>query len=598
MTKKLNNLSRNYGIDILKAFAIIAVVLYHLGNGILPFGYLGVEIFLVISGYFLMNGMISSYQKENRTYYFRDLIKRICRLWPLIIAASIISFVIGYFLMLPDDFENLSASVVASGVFANNILACITTKNYWDIVNTYKPLMHMWYVGLLMQAYVVLPLLLKPIFHFSKENSKKLRIGVFGLLAITFLLYVLPISSTAQKFYYLPFRLFELLAGAAVAVLPESFLKEKKKLCWGLFIASAVIILIMNVTPVTIISPAFMLIATVLCTAIALITLKHLSFGDSLAVRVIAYIGQASFSVYIWHQVIVAFMYYSFVQTLTWPSFVIFVLITTVVSILSYRFIEVPLSKIKKIKHQTWLAIVCFVMFLVVGVTSLACYKNAGVVRDVDELGISKETIKSGMHSEYNDRVYSWDKDFTDSEGKKVLVFGDSFGRDFANILSESPYGKGLQISYIYISDVSVGVSRAKYQNRIESAEIIFFAPSANFDSIPQWLTDIASEDKIYVVGTKNFGNTNGIIYAKRNSADYFNQRVSISKDFIERDIKQKNQYNSRYISLLEVVMNENGEVRVFTDDGKFISQDCRHLTQFGAQFYASKLDLSWLAAE
>ena len=61
--------------------------------------------------------------------------------------------------MLPDDFENLAESVVASSFFGNNVLACITTKNYWDVVNLYKPLMHLWYIGLLMQAYIVLPLI-------------------------------------------------------------------------------------------------------------------------------------------------------------------------------------------------------------------------------------------------------------------------------------------------------------------------------------------------------------------------------------------------------------------------------------------------------
>lgn len=68
MMKILNSPSRDYGIDLLKTFAIIAVVLYHLGGGILPYGYLGVDVFLVISGYFLLRGLIKEYQIENRTY--------------------------------------------------------------------------------------------------------------------------------------------------------------------------------------------------------------------------------------------------------------------------------------------------------------------------------------------------------------------------------------------------------------------------------------------------------------------------------------------------------------------------------------------------
>jgi hypothetical protein len=67
---------------------------------------------------------------------------------------SILSLAIGYVLWLPNDYENLAETVIASTVFSNNILSGITTKNYWDAINEYKPLMHMWYVGILMEYYV------------------------------------------------------------------------------------------------------------------------------------------------------------------------------------------------------------------------------------------------------------------------------------------------------------------------------------------------------------------------------------------------------------------------------------------------------------
>ena len=500
--------------------------------------------------------------------------------------------------MLPDDFENLSASIVASGAFANNILSCITTKNYWDIVNTYKPLMHMWYAGLLMQAHVILPLILAPIVRFSKTKNRRLQIAVLVLFLCAFTLYLLPVASTAQKFYYLPFRLFEFLAGALAAVVPKSLLNHKKKLWCCIFAVSSLGIIILHLSRTTVISQSFMLVIVVLCTVIDLIALQHISLGESLSIKLVASIGQASFSIYVWHQIIVAFMYYCIVPTLNIVSFIEFALITTVVSVLSYRFIERPFSKIKKIKSQLVLILICVLTFLVLSGGAFVCYKNSGVVRDVPELGIREDNIVGGMHSQYNDRVYSWDVEFVDDERTRVLVFGDSFGRDFANILSESTYADRMQISYIYISDVSVGVSMEKYQNRIQCAERIFFAPSANFDSIPQWLSAIADEEKIYIVGTKNFGNTNGIIYSKRNKPNYYEQTVRIDQSFISREASQKHQYGNRYISLLDAVMNDKGEVRVFTDDGKFISQDCRHLTQFGAQFYASVLDFSWLMSK
>ena len=122
-----------------------------MGGG-LTSGYLGVDIFLVVSGYFMMKSIIRA-MRENRFSYWKYLKGRIARLWPMILITAAIALGVGAFTMLPDDFENLSQSVIASNVFANNVLSYITTGNYWDVANVFKPLMHTWYVGVLLQAY-------------------------------------------------------------------------------------------------------------------------------------------------------------------------------------------------------------------------------------------------------------------------------------------------------------------------------------------------------------------------------------------------------------------------------------------------------------
>ena len=98
----------------------------------------------------------------------------------MVILASLITVVIGFFLMLPDDYENLAESAIASSVFANNILQCITTRNYWDVANDYKPLMHTWYVGLIMQFYLIYPVL----FYLARLDKKtpKRKLREFSLL--------------------------------------------------------------------------------------------------------------------------------------------------------------------------------------------------------------------------------------------------------------------------------------------------------------------------------------------------------------------------------------------------------------------------------
>lgn len=144
---------RNQWLDFLKGIAILSVVFYHLG--ILTYGYLGVDLFLVINGYLVASSTLR--HPDTHLHYWAFLKKKLLRLWPVLIAACLVSLVMGFFTMLPDDYENLSEAVVAALFFAENILSFITTGNYWDISNEFKPLMHTWYLGIIFQYYLLYP---------------------------------------------------------------------------------------------------------------------------------------------------------------------------------------------------------------------------------------------------------------------------------------------------------------------------------------------------------------------------------------------------------------------------------------------------------
>ena len=206
-------------IDSLKGIAILCVLLFHIG--LLKSGYLGVDVFFVINGFLLIPSVVKGVEDGNFSY-FRFLEKRIVRLLPLIALASFACLILGYYLMLPDSLENLGQAVIASNFFSENILSAITTKNYWDISNDYKPLMHLWYVGVLMEFYFVLPLLviiLKKLSGFIKRKASYIifeGLCIFTLLSL--FLYLLPIDTDSNKFYYLPYRFFELSMGGLIAL--------------------------------------------------------------------------------------------------------------------------------------------------------------------------------------------------------------------------------------------------------------------------------------------------------------------------------------------------------------------------------------------
>lgn len=564
-------------IDYLKTSSIIGIVLFH--GGLLTNGYLGVEVFFVISGYLFI--------KSNRTKFedgtfnpIKFLTKKLSEFWPLIVAAGAISLIIGYFGMLPDDYENLSESIVASNLFANNVLQAITTKNYWDVVNTYKPFMHTWYIGVLFQSYIFFAIVL---FAARKIRKKDYTCTILiGLSIISLVLFLIPVFNASDKFYYFPFRLFEISAGGILAFLPRPKMKDTSLRFLGkIGMVILIIILFANINA----SNTILLLLTVAVTCLVLFTHLCMNVDYGMNGKVSAIIslpGKYSYDIYIWHQVAIAFLYYFVFQELNvWLVVLVFV-ITISMSFVSVSFRKKCLV-LSTIKSRIILSII---LMIVTCTASMYVYMHAGVTRNVPELGIDGNNVHRNMHAQYVNIPYSWDKDFEDKSKIHVLVMGNSFGRDFANILKESAISDQLEISYIF------GDNAADKMNRVEEADFVFYG--VNSWGISNWITQNVDSDKLYIVGNKKFGNSNGIIYINRNQPWYFDQRVALSDDFIRNNNTLRKIYGNHYIDMITPLLDEN-RISVFTDDHFYISQDCRHLTKQGAQYYSRILDLSFI---
>ena len=166
-------------IDGLRALGVISVILFHLG--ILKNGYLGVDVFFVISGY-LITSIVYKELEINVFSISSFYERRIRRIIPLLLFTSLCAFILGLIFMLPDDLENLCQSVFASNFSANNILMLITSSDYWAVKNDFKPLMHTWSLGIEEQFYLFYPL----IFFFLKGKNVKIILYVlFGLTLVS-----------------------------------------------------------------------------------------------------------------------------------------------------------------------------------------------------------------------------------------------------------------------------------------------------------------------------------------------------------------------------------------------------------------------------
>lgn len=577
-------------LDALKGIAIIAVILYHVGY--VKFGYLGVDVFLVIAGYLSIHGMSSVIAGNGGgNSYLSYIIKRLSRLWPVLLVASVASIVWGYFWMLPDDYENLVETVVASDLFANNILQCITTRNYWDVVNEFKPLMHTWYLGVLFQFYLVMPLLLllgKKCFP-KAENIIERVVGIVTVCSL--LLFLLTCFRQEQKFYYLPFRFFEMGMGCWLALVQQKIGAVKDSL-YHLFVGGALLLLLLLLifVDVDLLAADSKLLLVVLLTLVMLVLMPVVDRSKLRGITsnpVLVFLGKSCFSIFIWHQIVLAFMRYSFSDKFGLENFIIFLVITMGLSSITYFLVEKKMMHKFKPSHLVMVsaAICCLCI-----ISSLCIYMRAGVMKDIPELDIHKDNVHRGMHAEYCDRGYLYDKDFKEKNKKHWLVVGDSFGRDFVNVLVEMGIMDSVEVSYIFTSNLE----QKKY--RIPQADRIFYAMSVfpkedgviKFDNImSQYHID---GSKWNIIGSKNFGVSCGQVYRHHGEPGYTQLCMEIDPIYFSFNAYMKKQWGEKYIDMVSPVAVGNDCVKVFSDKGKIISQDCRHLTKGGAQYYAKLL--------
>ncbi len=199
---------------------------------------------------------------------------------------------------------------------------------------------------------------------------------------------------------------------------------------------------------------------------------------------------------------------------------------------------------------------------------------------------------------EYNERVYGYNQAFANDGRVKVLVVGNSFARDWTNILLENDDTKNLDISY-FAQDYYTEETAAECDGRIEQAKYIFYIGGAARNPVPvplpEFLEEAYGKDKVYIIGIKNFGECNGIIYNNRGKEGYYDQSIILDESYLSRNEHDIKTYGNHLIDLIGIIQNDDGSIPVFTPDGRFISQDCVHLTHAGAQYYAELFDLSWI---
>lgn len=212
----MSTLAYRRDIDGLRAVAVIAVVLFHFGVPGFTGGFVGVDVFFVISGY-LITSIIWNQRQAGRFSFVEFWSRRARRILPALFAMIIAVLAVGWFLMAPKDYEELGRSVRYQVLFVSNILF-MRQDGYFDVASDLKPLLHTWSLAVEEQFYIVFPLLLTLL----SSRLKHWRLALFGVLLVSFGLSVWAVHHHPEKaFFLLPMRAWELLAGAMLAIAPK-----------------------------------------------------------------------------------------------------------------------------------------------------------------------------------------------------------------------------------------------------------------------------------------------------------------------------------------------------------------------------------------
>ncbi len=437
----------HYRLDIqgLRAIALLAVVVFHINPTLLPGGYLGVDLFFVISGYLIL-GFIWRDLAEHRFSLMVFYTKRIYRLFPAMLVMVIVTTVAAYYLLLPQESMVYLKSLLSTLFYFSNFYF-YTESNYFNDAMAFYPLLHTWSLSVEEQFYMLFPLVLMWIYAKQKRHIMRwlLLIALCSLALSQW--YVIRDPSLA--FFASPTRFFQFMIGGMIAIVLQRHLPSRDFADFGtllgLLLIAVSLWLYSEQTP-------FPGIAALLPSlGIGLV----LYFGSSaryshylLENRVMATIGNASYSIYLWHWPLIVFYKLKISPNLSFAEQWMLLGISLLIGILSWKYIEDRFRK-EKVPKVSWRPFVkMLVLSSVVTVSGFILFtyfpyeKSHRSKQVVDYLEYDTSHFRDGkcfLTSRYND-VKFYDKQGCvthDATKKNYLLIGDSHAAHYYSALNE-----------------------------------------------------------------------------------------------------------------------------------------------------------------
>lgn len=421
-------------IDGLRAVAVLAVVFYHVGFADFSGGFVGVDVFFVISGYLITNILVAEHARTGQIDFVSFYERRVRRIVPALAATCAVTLIVAALLMAPEHLAGTAQSVVASLFGVANILFW-TQSGYFDTAADLKPLLHTWSLGVEEQFYLLWPIVLLACLNTSRAVAPFFLLIPLFVLSLAANYWAAPgfggwpmlteplADGGSIIFFLMPFRVFEFAIGAALVWVNSSRwsnLTHEILLIVGLsFISWSVLTFSSDM-----LFPAHN--ALIPCAGAALVILGGRAKFTGLLLRnpLVAGIGLISYSLYLVHWPVIVFVRYATLDPLNALSASGVLALSVLLAICSYKFVEQPFrrpgSKLRLKRRPLFIS--CLMTAVVVGLPAVSASSGwhwriaaSGTLESIYNVYGGEDCV--GLSCEHG------------TQGKPIVVTGDSFSK-------------------------------------------------------------------------------------------------------------------------------------------------------------------------
>lgn len=605
-------------IDGLRAIAVLSVLLYHVGAPGFSGGYVGVDVFFVISGYLITRLIKEEIDLTGQFSFSSFYARRIRRLFPALAVTVLAVMAAGALLFSPQHFQRLGSSTI-SAVFSFSNFFFLSESGYFDTSAELKPLLHTWSLSIEEQFYLLWPLLL--LFVIKLRSLAPWVLVAIGAVSLCASVVVLD-RNPSGAFFITPLRAYEFVFGAILVWITAE--RANKWALEALFsIGLGLILFAVFLYDEATSFPGIAAILPCVGTALSIYAGRAPLASQLLRNRVAVGVGLISYSLYLVHwPIFVFYKYYVFRELLPIEQCGI-VVAAIGLAILMYRYVETPIRRRRapKVRAFSTYAVIASLLAFPAGYI----YANDGLEWRIP---VEIRSAISRMDEKIeNTKRYMSDasRPYEDINSTKVLVLGDSHSRDFYNALHLSDYfGDGVEIRRGLLDDQCLyligGVSppailrpsrRKRCENQypsfannkhIKDADYIIhvakWTDGAYAEYIPylhEYLSKSA-EAKLIIVGRKpDFPNVPDLVMN-------FGRVFGLDKELYNRRQKKVNEINAsvsrvsdalgvEYIDIGGLVCNDHKKTCPALDsDNNLLYWDGHHYTLEGAKFFGDRM--------